>query len=177
MWVVIWPGWKYASTAWPSTPAATPTGCAASSAWPRPGTPRWRRWPAGHAEGTRPASGGCSRSCGSASSPRWWARRNRSARSGSAGPSPGSEPEAASAAGQEGVAGEVAEEALARPFGAVGHGLDQQVAANEGAFPRRPQPAEYFFPVAPAAGLVNSDLEGLELFGHPGRELLVVSRY
>ena len=59
--------------------------------------------------------------------------------------------------------------------GADGDRLDQQVAADEGALPGGPSPAEHLFAVAPRPGPVDPDLEGREILGDPSGEDLVVS--
>ena len=57
---------------------------------------------------------------------------------------------------------------------ALGDGLHEQVAADERALPRRALAAEDLLAVAPAARLVDADLEALQLLGDPGAEVGVV---
>ena len=62
-------------------------------------------------------------------------------------------------AGVARVAREVAVQALLLPLGSHRDGLHQQVAADERALPRFAHAAEDLFAVAPAARLVDADLE------------------
>jgi hypothetical protein len=77
--------------------------------------------------------------------------------------------------GEERVAREVAVQLLFWPFWSVGDRLDQQIATHEGAFPGMTEASEDFFSVASAAGLVDADLEGLQLFCNPLGEVQIVS--
>ena len=70
------------------------------------------------------------------------------------------------------VVGEVAVELLIRR--ALGDGVDQVLTADECALPGRPPAPERLGLVAPGAGSVDADLEGVDLVGQlPGEPLVV----
>src|ERR1700722_1535111 len=70
-----------------------------------------------------------------------------------------------SARGQPRGAGEVAVQLLVRATRSVRERLHKEIAADEGTFPRGAKSAEHLLAVTPTPGLVDSDLEGLQLLG------------
>src|SRR5829696_5047553 len=71
------------------------------------------------------------------------------------------------------VVGEVAEQLLARR--ALGDGVDQQLAADEGALPGRAPAPERLGLVAAGPRLVDADLEGVDLIGQLAGPAFVVA--
>src|SRR5215212_3107328 len=70
------------------------------------------------------------------------------------------------------IVGEVAVELLAGRY--LGDGVDQVLTADEGALPGRAPAPERLSLVAPGAGSVDADLEGVDLVGQlPGEPLVV----
>jgi hypothetical protein len=68
----------------------------------------------------------------------------------------------------------VAIQLLVRATRPVGECLDEEIPADEGSLPRGAESSEHLLPVTSTPGLVDADLEGLQLLGHLGSDIGVI---